>query len=291
MPQIAATSIPGHQNGAQQGALRVAVVFYGITRSLRLTLGSINRNLIAPARDMASELRTFGHFFDQDRIDNPRSKEAGALDPDEYRLLDLDQVEREAPGACLEQHGFDDLKAAGDPWKDGFTSLRNLVHQLHSLARATGLALAWQPEIVIFARPDLYYHDSVAPQLAALAGQHGPAVRAPDWAQWRGGCNDRFALARGDQAITAYGFRVARLAEYLALGKRIHSERFLKFALQDIPVGSFALRASRVRSNGIVVVEDFTPGGGKYSRMGLLPFAEFEKTVGRDQPGASGQGT
>jgi hypothetical protein len=276
----------GRRTRLQDGGPRIAVVFFGITRSLRLTLGSINRNVIAPARAAASDLRTVGHFFDQSAIDNPSSNEAGALDPDEFRLLDLDEVVRELPGACLEKHGFDRLKGAGDSWKDDFASLRNLVHQLHSLACATDLALAWKPDIVVFARPDLCYHDSMAPQLAALSLSQGPGVLLPDWAQWRG-CNDRFALARGEDAISAYGHRVTRLNDYVAGDRPVHSEQFLKFALGQVPVGSFGLRASRVRSNGMMEVEDFSPGRGWGFIGGQKPFSRFLQNLANEDDTAS----
>ncbi len=290
MPKTADTQPAGRLNDPRQGEPRIAVVFFGITRSLRLTVGSIRQNLIAPARAMASELRTFGHFYDQDRIDNPRSNESGTLDPDEFRLLDLDEVERELPGQCLDQHGFDRLKAAGDPWKDDFASLRNLVQQLHSLGRATDMALAWKPDMVVFARPDLYYHDSIASELLLVSGRQGSGVLLPNWGQWRGGLNDRFAIAKGSDAIAAYGRRVQRLAKYTERGEALHSELFLKFALHGVLAATFAFRASRVRSNGAVVVENFTPGCGKLGNLGLLPFAEFERALGQVELRASGAG-
>lgn len=264
---------------AQQGELRVALAFFGITRSLKLTIGSIRENLVAPARALASELRLFGHLFDQDQIDNLRSDEAGPLDRDEYRLLQLDDIEREAPGDCLLQHDFQGLQANGDPWRDGFVSLRNLVHQLHSLRRVTEMALAWRPHLVIFARPDLYYHDSVAADLKELADIDVQCIVLPEWSQWHG-YNDRFALAKGDDVIRAYGMRIDRLGDYCRQGKQPHSERFLKHALGRLPVAGVPLRASRVRSNGMVVVEDFTPGRGKVGKHEHLPFETFIRSMG-----------
>ncbi len=98
----AAQAEPGKAKGRVKAGLRVAVVFFGITRALRLTLPSITANLVAPARNIGRELRLFGHFFTQTAIRNSRSDEEGELDPEEYRLLALDGVELEEPGACLE---------------------------------------------------------------------------------------------------------------------------------------------------------------------------------------------
>ena len=259
----------GTAKGRIKPDLRVAVVFFGITRSLRLTLPAIAANVLGPARAVAREVRTYGHFFSQSSISNVRSGEVGELDPDEYRLLNLDAVETEEPGACLDAYPMAEMQARGDIWKDDFASFRNLVHQLHSLRRATLLAEAFQPHIVIFARPDLLYHDSMAEHLDFLARAHRSFVLVPDWSQWFGH-NDRFALAKGEAAIAAYGRRAERMGEYCARPKRLHAERFLKFALGEQRVRPVHLRASRVRSNGLQVLEDFTPGRGPMGKRELV---------------------
>lgn len=263
-------STGGAAKGRIKPDLRVAVVFFGITRALRLTLPAIRANLIEPARTIAREVRTFGHFFTQTAISNVRSGEVGDLDPEEYRLLALDGVELEAPGGCLGLYPMAEMQAKGDIWRDDFASFRNLVHQLHSLKRATLLAEAFQPDVVIFARPDLLYHDSMAEPLDFLARAHRQFVLVPDWSEWFG-MNDRFALAKGPGAVAAYGRRADRMGEYCARGKRLHSERFLKYALGDQRVRKVHLRASRVRSNGLQVLEDFTPGRGPMGKRELVP--------------------
>jgi hypothetical protein len=263
-------AVAGAAKGRVKPDLRVAVVFFGITRSLRLTLPAIAANVVGPARKVAREVRTFGHFFTQTAINNVRSGEVGELDPEEYRLLELDAVETEAPGGCLDLYPMAEMQARGDIWKDDFASFRNLVHQLHSLRRATLLAEPFQPHIVIFARPDLLYHDSMAEHLDFLARAHRSFVLVPDWSQWFGH-NDRFALAKGEAAIAAYGRRAERMGEYCARPKRLHAERFLKFALGEQRVRPVHLRASRVRSNGLQVLEDFTPGRGPMGKLELVP--------------------
>lgn len=268
MATALATGIAG--KGRVRADLRIALVFFGITRALRLTLPSITANLVAPARAIAREVRLYGHFFRQTGISNPRSGEEGALDPEEYRLLKLDQVELEEPGACLDLYPIAEMQARGDIWRDDFASFRNLVHQLHSLKRATLLAEGFRPDIVVFARPDLLYHDSAAEPLDMLARAHRSFVLVPDWSQWFGH-NDRFALVKGAEGMSAYGRRADRMGEYCARGKRLHSERFLKFALGRQRVRTMHLRASRVRANGLQVLEDFTPGRGSVGQRELVP--------------------
>ncbi len=268
--------------GRARADLKVAVVFFGITRALRLTLPSIIENVLDPARAIAREVRLYGHFFTQTVISNARSGEVGELDPEEYRLLALDAVELEEPVACLDLYPMAQMKARGDIWRDDFASFRNLVHQLHSLRRATLMAEAFQPDVVIFARPDLLYHDSMAQPLDMLARAHRQFVLVPDWSEWFG-LNDRFALAKGAEGIAAYGRRAERMGEYCARGKRLHSERFLKFALEGQRVRRVHMRASRVRSNGLQVLEDFSPGRGPMGKRQLVPLGTIreDQTVAR----------
>lgn len=90
-----------------------AVCFYGITRSLKYTLPSIENNIIRPARQHGNVV-VLAHFFNQSRIDNPRSGERGSLDTDEHRMLQADHCMIEEPEACLETWRFSELKPYGD---------------------------------------------------------------------------------------------------------------------------------------------------------------------------------
>ena len=112
--------------------MKIAICFRGISRSLTHTIESIRDNVFAPARELG-EVKVFTHLFDQKEINNPRTGETGRLDTAEYQLLQSDWLTLEPPGECLAQHRFDALKSFGDPWNDQFSSLRNLIHELHSL--------------------------------------------------------------------------------------------------------------------------------------------------------------
>ena len=236
---------------------RIAICFFGITRSLTHTIGSIEANILAPAREVG-EVRIFAHFFRQTEIDNPRSGEKGAFRQDEHTLLNPDWLELEDPELCLAEHDFEGLKTYGDLWNDDFRSLRNLVHQLHSLNRVTDAALAGGGDVFIFARPDLFYHDSFAP----LLGGKLPSDRIflPNWQRWGGGYNDRFAIATSERMARLYGKRVGQMTEFCeARQAPLHAELLLKYALGNHRrnVKPHSLRASRVRLGGKTREEDF----------------------------------
>lgn len=241
--------------------MHVSVCFFGITRSLRHTFPSISANILAPARRLG-EVRVYSHFFRQIEVVNPRNGEVGMVDPDEYQLLSSDKIELEEPDTCLAQWNFEDFKRYGDFWSNGFVSLRNLVHQLHSLRRVTNAALADGvpgETLMVFCRPDLRYHDSLAQPLALAVAAVEDLALLPRWQAWTGR-NDRFAICRGVRAASAYGLRVERAQAYCAAtGGPLHSERLLAWSLAEagIPVRTIGARASRVRVDGTERWEDF----------------------------------
>jgi hypothetical protein len=243
---------------------KVAICFFGITRSLTHTHASIEKNVLAPARSLATP-KIYAHFFRQQALDNPRSGEKGRMNGEEYRLLNSDWLRLEEPDGCLDRWGFERLKSWGDSWEDEFRSLRNLVHQLHSLNAVTEAALADGAEICLFCRPDLRYHDSLRiPLQQALKAQHDQAaagtVFLPYW-QAHGGLNDRFAICVGREAIAAYGQRI-RLAEQFCRERAepLNSEYLVAYSLAQRAIAArrIGARASRVRLDGVQRYEDFS---------------------------------
>jgi len=245
---------------------------------------SIEANILGPART-AGKTQIYAHFFRQRSIADARTGESGQLDVEEHRLLRPDWLELEEPDLCLETWDFEGLKRHGDFWQNNFLSLRNLVHQLHSLNRVTEAALADGAKICLFLRPDLRYHDSLVSAVtraAAAARADKALVQLPRWQPW-GGRNDRFAVAAGPAAIAAYGQRVTRLIEFcIATGGPVHSEQLVAYALDraGISVRTIAARASRVRLGGGERYEDFLPP--RLSTLRRNVRASIFRLLGRD---------
>ena len=250
---------------------QIAICFFGITRSLKHTIRSIEANVIEPARARGT-VRIYAHFFDQTSISNTRSGEQGVLDREEYRLLKADQLRLEAPDMCLEEWGFEGLKDFGDSWNDGFRSQRNLVHQLHSMNVAAADALADNPGLVIYCRPDMLYHDDLGPWIDRALTGSGHGVTLPNWQHWHGGYNDRFAICREVSAARTYGSRVTRMRDFCKeTSSPVHSERLLRFVLDGagIKPSLMSARASRVRANGEVKRERFAGPVRSAVRLGI----------------------
>lgn len=273
--------------------VKIALCFFGITRSLRFTLPSIETNVLQPlaraAADTGTQVRIFSHFYDQARIDNARTGENGETVRDEHLLLNSDWLRLEAPGAALDRWDFTALSGFGDRWADDFASLRNLIHQLHSLRQVSLAALDEGAQVVVFARPDLRYHDSLDPAIRrALRHPDRALVQLPDWQSWAGR-NDRFAVVSGTRAIRAYGCRIEEALTFCQeLRRPMHSEELLLYALDkaDIPVRTFPLRASRVRLDGSEKAESFSPPGRKRRLKAALRKMQrkLQKRLGMNPP-------
>jgi hypothetical protein len=236
--------------------MRIALAFFGLPRCSPIAYPSIERCLIEPLA-AAGELRVFHHLYRQDWVFNPRSGENHAQNDENYAPFagfDGVVVPRPTEPSVLLQR----LKTYGDAFQDGFHSLTNLMLQLHSLHEVTQRAATFEPDLVMFARPDLLYQEPLPPEHIAHVLAHPDEVLLPRWESW-GGFNDRFALA-GARAYRAYGGRLLLADHYCErTGRPLHSESFLRYALAfaAVPVRPIAMRATRVRVDGRLEWEDF----------------------------------
>jgi hypothetical protein len=259
---------------------KIAIGFFGVTRSLKWTLPSIRENIIEPARRLG-DVRLFAHFYQQTHITNPRSGEDDPLDPEEYRLLECDEVRLEEPGHCLAEARYEWILSHGDAFHDGGKSLANLIHQLHSLQMVGRMIGTWDPDIVILARPDLHYHTGFSAALYEHINLSPMALSLPNW-QWYGGYNDRLAIC-GKISFKIYANRIDFIGRYLhKTGGPLPAERFLKYSLHmhRIKPRLLSITASRVRANGKIVNEDFKSASiGKQLRRAFDFYFSFIKSI------------
>lgn len=257
---------------------KIGIGFYGLPRASAVTLPSIMEHIIGPARELGETIIRY-HFFQQNWVHNPSTHEDAALPPENYTLFtEAFEGTLEAPDGIPEKHGIEAIKHFGDAWNNDFQSLRNLLLQLHSLHHVTQQLLREAPDIVVFVRPDLKYHDSFAEELAAALVNGQTVARLPAW-QWCGGYNDRFCIC-GRQAIVPFGYRIEQIGRYLDLLHRpLHAERLLQFSLDTagVRVRPVALRASRVRVGGDVRPEKF--GSAALSRQIRWRIREILKSL------------
>lgn len=263
--------------------LKVAVAFFGIPRNSEICFPSIQENVLAqlPAN---SDVKCFYHLYEIQEIQNQRSGEMGELKADNYEPFHAMTGVLASTDGVLERWDFERVKALGDTWADEHASLRNLIYQLNSLHTVTAMMESFDPDFVVFVRPDNFYHSPLPAYVFAHPAARRRNVYIPDW-QWWGGLNDRFAIC-GRDAYQAYGKRIEHIFDFCeATGRKLHSERLLKYVLQKAGarVCTMDTRASRVRINGAFADESFSPkrGMGKRENRYFHLFARLRTMMDR----------
>jgi len=237
--------------------MKIAIAIFGIPRGASVTFEPLVKNVVEPARE-AGEVKLFGHLFNVGHIVNVRSGEGGILSQENYDLYKDFNATIEPPEHCLANYDLDAIKKFGDYYGDEFKSVRNLLHQLHSLKSVAKSINSYEPDVVIFVRPDLLYHDKVPAWVIRSAGAHPNRCFLPHW-QWWGGYNDRFAVC-GRNAYLHYGTRIDNILNYCSSTNHpLHAERLLRQTLRSrgARLRQLDVRASRVRIGDVVKVESF----------------------------------
>lgn len=238
--------------------MKIALAFYGIPRSTKICFPSIQEKILNSLPQNA-KVEFFYHLYEQSKVVNKRSGEDGELSPQEYHPFLSFNGRLEKPGDCLNKWGFDGIKSFGDIWKDDFNSLGNLIHQLNSLHQVTLLIESYKPDVTIFLRPDLFYHDPLPKEIFPMLLNNKSSIFIPAW-QWWGGYNDRFSVC-GANSYQAYGNRICEMVNFCKSAKKpLHAEELVRFVmelhnLQPLPL---RVRASRVRLDGTFKKEIFS---------------------------------
>jgi hypothetical protein len=240
--------------------MKVATIFFGISRAATLTRDSIQKNLFLLPQNSTLTFTSFASLNLPKKIHNPRAGEY---------IANVDQSENFSIPAdyfLLRDQSDSDIsfwlkvaQSKQDTFGDGWVSVTNLFHQLLSLRRAWSGLHALLPEgfdYYLFLRPDLLYLDPInVPELIrSVGGSDGIAI--PAWHSF-GGLNDRFAFA-GAQAARDYANRLELSLTYCEKYP-MHGETFLAFALDRArsKVCEFPVRGLRVRSNRLIKREQF----------------------------------
>jgi len=234
-------------------AARIAVCFFGLTRSLVFTAPMIEQRLMAPLR-RAADVTVFFHTYNLSVIHNTRSHEPNApnryenmflLRPDYWRISDQHNYLATLPKDFCRRHG--------DSWQDNYQSHRNFMCQLNSLELVTELLLDVARtsafDAVVFARPDVLYYTAI--DVEQVLSSANNTIYIPPFANW-GDLNDRFAFGRLD-VMTRYGQRGRSIEQYCEK-RRAHSEQFLKWYVADarLQIRRTPMMFGRVRATGVV---------------------------------------
>ena len=243
--------------------MRCLIGFFGLSRSLPLTISSIKEHILNPLEEVYDCVRC-AHFNQPESIYSPRSGEynvPSSRQGIEDLKLDICWIEPQREESILAP--LLDATGGVDAVGDGMgTSMTNLLYQLYSLQqlwRICQLLRTEQFDMFVLLRPDLKYLDRLpVKQVTTAIGSAGIDLITPSWHRW-GGLNDRFAFCSA-QGAAVYTDRLRLVRRFVREKGFLHPEALLAFAaeLGGVSQDFTAMRAARVRANGREQQEDFS---------------------------------
>jgi hypothetical protein len=140
---------------------KIAILFWGITRSLKYTLNSLEKNLFNILIKNNYQVVKFMHTFvmDDNKYTNKRANEIKVeLDFEEYKLLKPDYVKIDNQDKIAKKIGLEKYRTMGNPWsaKD-FQTLDNFIlacyskYKVYKMLKKSNLKF----DYVIYMRPDV----------------------------------------------------------------------------------------------------------------------------------------
>jgi len=239
----------GNKNTFSSKKGKLAVVFFGLMRSLPLTIDNINENVFKILDKNNIDYEIFAHTYSLNKpIYNPRSDEINTkVDNDSYRLLDYENILIEEEEEFDRQINYDSYKRNGDPWDNDWISLKNVIRSLNSMKHAISLVDDTYDYVLIL-RPDMIYNKFNINDLSKIKENN---ILIPYYHP-SGGYNDRIAMGNLN-IMRIYANRFDDFLDYSEYNSP-HAETYLKEIItrNNIDVEKISLIGKRVRSNGSI---------------------------------------
>lgn len=258
---------------------KIALVFYGLLRSIQYTLPNLQKHIFGAITDAGYDYDIYCHnytFPPNHKYNNHRAREYNIdLDPNAYKLLNPKYYISDNQLEIADQLNLDAYRTHGDPWpKTGFKTLDNYLLAMYSRKKVTELLsqnIASDPQnheytMIMFLRSDVLFENSLPiPKLLILITEQekkNPPTRVcliPNFHHWLGGLNDRMFISKPSLALE-YGMAFDKLLT-ISKERKLHSEQINKYLIQDvyhaIPI-LIPIFFARVRANGVILKEDYS---------------------------------
>ena len=240
--------------------MKVAVGFFGITRSLKFTLNSILKNVIRPLEELGYDYKIFLHTYELNNYKNIRTKENYTnIDNEEYKLLNPDYFEIEKQDLVLESINPEKYRTHKDPWKTNYNSVNNFLLGQYSKMKLTNMIEKNQInfDYIMFLRPDVEYLHPL--ELSFFNNVINKNISIPKFGTYKPSkphFNDRFAITN-QETYKIYGKVFDELFE-ISKKEPLHSETVLTKYLteNDIKYKYIWFVFKRIRIDGSVDPHD-----------------------------------
>ena len=114
--------------------MRIAILFWGITRSLKHTLDSFNENIVKMFIKNNINYDIYIHSYKMNRkLCNSRSKEYNVeYDNEEYKLLNPQYIEIEDEDEVKTRINFEQYKTHYDCYNTDYKNIDNFIYAVYS---------------------------------------------------------------------------------------------------------------------------------------------------------------
>ena len=231
--------------------MKVALAFWGITRSLKYTIESIKTMILDSLKEANIDYDIYMHTYSMSSYKNIRTREiANAIDNDEYKLLNPTHIVIEDQDAVKARLNLLQYRTHRDPWNSQYNSVDNFLLAMYSKSELTKM-IKTEYDYIIFLRPDVRYIDKFDPNWCTLATDnsivipnfhtnHTPLIKI----------NDRFAITTM-KTYKMYGDIFDQLLP-ISRVRTLHSEEIIGKNLYDNKCKTIVapFRFQRVRVDG-----------------------------------------
>jgi len=237
--------------------MKIAIGFFGITRSLKYTIQSINNNILDILKLNNIEYDIFIHTYSLNNYSNIRTGEivnTDDIDNEEYKLLNADYIEIDDQDTIKERINLLLYRTHQDPWGTNYNSVDNFILGQYSKLRLTNMIdkTLINYDYVLFMRPDCLYLDKLPIDSFHLI--NNSSIIIPNFHLYGSiPFNDRFCISN----INTYKIYGEVFNSLLDVSKKqpLHSETIIgeRMNNHNLNIIRIKFNFSRVRFNGISV--------------------------------------
>jgi hypothetical protein len=237
--------------------MKIAIGFFGITRSLKYTIDSIKNNIFNILIKNNIEYDVYMHTYNLTNYKNIRTKENindEDIDNEEYKLLQPDFVEIDIQEDIKQKINLFQYRTFNDPWNTNYNSVDNFILGQYSKQKLTNMIKKqnFNYDYVLFMRPDCLYLESFKIDFFNLVNDN--SIIIPNFHLFGSyNFNDRFCITNMN-TYNIYGCIFDNLLE-ISKNNPLHSETVIgKIIFENkINVIRVKFNFSRVRFNGLKV--------------------------------------
>ena len=236
--------------------MNIAICFWGIPRSLKYTIQSIQENILQVFHNNNITYKIFFHTYQVlEPYNNSRASETNViLNNDEYKLLNADYICIDNQETIKTKINFESYRTMEDPWDTNYETMDNFILAMYSKKQLWKLLDNCDETFThyLFIRPDVLYLNNF--DIKWLEQINDIDIYVPDFHKYAN-FNDRMALIKNKSIAKIYSNVFDHMLEYSKYCS-LHSETFIRFILnwsfENINIHFIPFFFNRVRANGLM---------------------------------------